>query len=416
MNAASRSRSSLAKAPADRFGTAGAFVSALSDAFVEGGQDPGSRPASRRRIAAITVAGLVAVAAGAALLGRGSTDSPSSALPTVVVTEFRNTTGDPALDFLGEAAGRGVSAALTALTTAEARPYGSDADGADYAVTGSFRKRGESLEYVTELMNAQDDRALAAPAPTVAPLTDPLQGLELLGERTLAALSYYEGLFGGAAETGRPPPSYEAYLEFERGLRFLVGFRMDSVEARMRHAIALEPIYTEAYLILGGGAFVNQPGAATERGGLSGRYDAVDSLARVMRASISPWTEADEAVATFFEAEVAAGWDVSMRASVRLAELLPAGQFGVGYAGMRANRQAEAVVGLEAMNPDRGWIRETRLRDAGARPPGGHTAARHALPGVDGRPGAERAPRAADRAVVSAAPGRRARRSRPPAP
>jgi tetratricopeptide (TPR) repeat protein len=104
---------------------------------------------------------------------------------------------------------------------------------------------------------------------------------------------------------------------------------------------------------------VNQTGRAATRGGIVGRYEAIDSLAREMRRAVTNPTAADRSTIDYLERHAAADFDGALDAAVRLSERIPAANYTVGFLGVLTNRPRLAMWGLERLDPDVGWTRES---------------------------------------------------------
>lgn len=311
---------------------------------------------SRRSALVVGIAvGLLALSAVAVWV---SPSHDGSRTPRVLVRAYENATGDPMLDRVGQSFSRFIAAAVAELGTIDVIPPSGSKVRVTFVITGSYYLRGDSLEFLTDIMDVERGRALPPPKPVRAPRTDPLAGAEEAGHRLMAALGYYTSIFGAAVTPQRRPPSYEAFLAFSEGLGALFRFEPSDGEVAFRRAIELDPTYTEAYMLLAGFSFYNQPGPATPRGGLLGRYDAMDSLAGGIRRTINPLTEADRFLLQWLEAAAQGDLQAALAGSARLAEWLPAANYGIGFRGVWANRPHAAIEGLRRLDPDRGWIRD----------------------------------------------------------
>ncbi len=176
--------------------------------------------------------------------------------------------GDASLDHIGEAVRRSIVDGVAQLTAVDVIPLDQEGDGASLAVGGSFIARGDSLEFIIEILDRDRNRVLPAPEPVRAPVADPLAAREEIRGRVMAALSHYSDAFGVAESSGRRPvSSYEAYQAFSEAQKLGSRGQWARAEGPLRRAVALEPTYTEAYLWLGLAALHNQPGRTARRGG-----------------------------------------------------------------------------------------------------------------------------------------------------
>ena len=156
-------------------------------------------------------------------------------------------------------------------------------------------------------------------------------------------MGYYTGVFGAPATPERRPPSYPAYVAFMQGLRFVQRLEPESVEVAMRHVLELDPTYTEAYHLLGGMAYGLEPGPAARRGGRTGRPDAMDSLAKVMRAAIHPLTDADRYLVEVLDDRARGDAAAGLVAFTRLVDWMPSAVWGVAAQAVWLNRPQIAV-------------------------------------------------------------------------
>jgi tetratricopeptide (TPR) repeat protein len=342
----------LAKAPADRFASTGKLATALSASA------PVSHPRPRRRTVFVSV-GAVAVVLALALTLTLQRLTHQPALPRVLVRPFVNLTGQPALDPIGQAVSQSVVDGLAELATLEAAPSGAPSGNDAFIVEGSYRQRGDSIEFVMEIVDQARHRALPAPEPARAPLREPLAGLETIRERAAGALAYYTGVFRASRNPERRPPSYPAYLAFTEALNYVYRLEPDSSEAALRRALELDPTYTEAYMLLAGFTFSAQPGPAERRGGQAGRPAAMDSLARVMRSAVNPLTDADRAVLQALDARARGDLAAGLTAYMGLADLVPPAAFGVVVQAAWLNKPSIAVDRLRRLSfPARAYERE----------------------------------------------------------
>jgi tetratricopeptide (TPR) repeat protein len=272
----------LAKVPADRFSTAGAFGEALaaaSGAPSGSGDDARTTVLEARRVAGrrrrrllAAVAAALAVAGLAVALAR----KPAPLDPTrVIVLPFQNRTGDSTLDALGDVAGdyvaRGLKSARDVgevvdarsraeggmgrrLTPTAARALARDA-GSGTIVLGSYdRAPGDSLQFQAEVLDTRTGRALRLIGPVRAPVEARLAALSGVRTRVMAAVSSlldwdFSDQSRRAGETSLPE-TYEAYEAFKAGVDVLLHcWNGDAAceapgVAHMRRAVAIDSNFT----------------------------------------------------------------------------------------------------------------------------------------------------------------------------
>src|ERR1043166_7605222 len=137
---------------------------------------------------------------------------------------------------------------------------------------GSYHRRGDSLRFEGEVLDAAGGTVLHALEPVTAAAGDETGAVELLRQRVMAGFAV---LFGPAFEAGQAqtrPPAYEAYQEVLAGDYWLSRYSYPDALAHYRRAIALDSGYTDART------------RAAEVLALAGNCRAVDSTA----ASLDP--------------------------------------------------------------------------------------------------------------------------------
>ena len=312
-------------------------------------------PRRTRNLWAASVAAVLVLGGSVVLLVDGP--PPETQTPGVALPPFQNMTGDATLDHVGRAISSSIATGLAELGTVAVIPNGQSNADVAFTVTGSYYRRGDSLEFLTEIWDRRRNRVLPPPVAQRAPAGDPLAASGALQDGAVGALAFYTSIFGVDSTPQRRPPSYEAYVAFTDGHNETVRFDWPAAEEGFRRAIALDPQFTEAYLMLGT-IFMNQPGKVRERGGQLGRFEAIDSLARTMRQAITPLTDADRFVIQHFSAYADGKIDNTVEASIRMAEHLPAANFETGFFSVLANRPRTAVGWLKRVDPERGGMRE----------------------------------------------------------
>lgn len=233
----------LAKVPADRFATAGAFADALAAPSSATPAQANAAPtvlvrpapsAARRRW-------LVASAAGLAIAGAGLAGAlarkPVALDPTLVlVAPFQNRSGDSTLDPLGEIAADYIARGLAEtrlvqvvdarseaaaqgrrLDPADARALARSA-GAGNVVWGSYdRTPGDSLEVQAEVLDTRTGRVARLVEPASAPTSARVTAVEAVRQRVMGALAtVLDPRFADWQEASQPP-TYEAYQQYLAG-------------------------------------------------------------------------------------------------------------------------------------------------------------------------------------------------------
>ncbi|HXV77463.1 MAG TPA: winged helix-turn-helix domain-containing protein [Candidatus Polarisedimenticolaceae bacterium] len=241
---------------------------------------------SRRWPRAATAVLLAVLAAGAvaAITAIGvhvaPADGPSPAAgdrrPVVMVLPFRNMTGSPDDDPLGDGLteeliaqlGRrfGASLAVIARTTAMKYRDSSLTIGqiareldVDYLLEGSIRRGEDGLRITAQLIRGDDESHVWA-ANYDRGLTDPLAVQTQIGESIAAALGVKLIGRDGLAAAATTPAAYEAYL---RGVSALPPTgRQPIIRAReaLERAVRLDPGFAAAHVALARAIRIGEPG------------------------------------------------------------------------------------------------------------------------------------------------------------
>jgi len=358
----------LAKAPADRFASAGQFLETLRTGS---GEAAASAPRVwvRRHAPYVAVAAvaMVAAIAWAMLARRGPALDPQR----VVVAPFRNATGDAALDPVGRLASDwitqglvradipGIVSSATTLGPAIAAEA-EDLSGLARAVragtiiAGTFFRQGDSLQFQAQIVDAQTGRVVTALDPVPGPLRAPLDALGTIRQRVMAALAgrINPRLAAWGAVVFKPP-TYEAYVAHAAGVEAYA--REEFVEAsdQFRRAVAFDSTFALALLWEGLAEWnvgLFHPGVThldrtVERleavRGLLSRYEQ-SRLDRLKALIALDWVEAYAAGRR--AADACGGADEDTRE--------------VALDAMRLGRPREAVQILESLDPAHGWIRD----------------------------------------------------------
>lgn len=267
-----------------------------------------------------------------------------------VVTVFDNETGDPDLDPLGRMAADWVTHGIDESGVVDVVPstiglaprpdftnrQGSNADetaalaeatGAGLIVAGAYYRRGDSVEFQAQIVDARSRRLLSAVAPTRGPLDAPAVAVDSLRGgvvRTLAVL--LEPTLAATAALSRPP-SLDAYREYLEGLRSFqrVPQQMRDALDHLYRAVEFDSAFlAPRFYIIMAHMNVGEPAAA-------------DSNARLLAAERTRLTEPQRNMLD---------WHLAFLRGDQLGALEAArarGGFDVGVQALRAHRPAEAV-------------------------------------------------------------------------
>ncbi len=352
-------RAALSSEPAGRPGDGAAILSALD-------------LLTRRRRRFIRV-GLAAGIAAALTISLGLLwqlrSSPSRLDPAagpVAVTPLRNETGDPALDLWGRLAGDWLTQGLQETGRAVVIPWPvaleatrtdstiSAADavaaetGAGNIVTGSYYLIGNRLRFQAELSDRRTGATVATVTAADVHRDSADVGVRLLRDRLMGMLALRTDdrldRPGGAISR---PPTYRAYLLFERGLE--AHNRQDYRRAAADLLAAWQEDTTfQQTLAYAGRALWN----AGERG-------RVDSLIRSIRARGMSLGAYDEHQIRYLEHQLAGDGLGALRAIREAAALAPGGraEYNVALTAISVGRPDDAAQVLERIDPDAGAFR-----------------------------------------------------------
>ncbi len=364
----------LAPLPDERFATAAEFAAALGGSAHRSSVPTRGIFAGRRGRRLVLLGAALAVAGGAAgafgLLRR-----PASGLTDrrVVVAVIENHTGDPAFDNLGHMAADWVTQGLAQTGLVEVVPsmsvmtasrasgeHGSghlDAaglralgreTGAGTVVWGAYYRQGDSVRFQVQISAAQDGTVLRALDPVAGPLAQPLDAVEALRQRVMAALAtLFDSRLSRWAATASQPPNFQAYQEFIAGLDRFVQFDMRGAIAHFKRGSAVDTAF-RLPLIFAANAHMNL-----------GEFAAADSIGHAVERHSERLAPLDRAYLAWVLATCRGDRVEAHRASRAMASLAPASEtlYLVAEDAMALNRPREAVDALVALGPDRGFTR-----------------------------------------------------------
>ena len=364
----------LAPLPDDRFATAAGFAAALGGSAHRTSVPTRGIFAGRRgrRIALVGAALVVAGAAAGAFL---ALRRPVSGLKDrrVVVAVIENHTGDPAFDNLGHMAADWVTQGLAqtglvevvpsmsvmsaSLASGEHGPGHLDAaglralgreTGAGTVVWGAYYRQGDSVRFQVQISAAKDGTVLRALDPVAGPLAQPLDAVEALRQRVMAALAtLFDSRLNRWATTASQPPNFQAYQEFIAGLDRFVQFDMRGAIAHFERASAVDTAF-RLPLIFAANAHMNV-----------GEFAAADAIGHALERHAGQLAPLDRSYLAWVLATCRGDGGEALRASRAMASLAPASEalYLVAEDAMALNRPREAVDALVALGPDRGFTR-----------------------------------------------------------
>jgi tetratricopeptide (TPR) repeat protein len=357
-------RRALSVIPADRFGTADEFVTALRKQTL---------PRPRRWAAAVAALAITLAVGGVAIWSQLPKAADVAVPRRLVVSEFINRTGDRTLDAVGfmtadwltEGLQRATAAvqvvpSLTALEASRylrARPESTpvrmlgglrEETGADVVVSGSYYRRGDTLSFVGQITDVRIGRLLTAIGPVSAPLGDPVRAIGELRTRAMGFLaSTLDERLASSAMLETAPPTYEAYQEFSAGMAAYVASDFRSASTRLIHAFRLDSTFPTP-LLFASISLSNQ-----------GRYAEADSFAQILAGRRSALNPFHQAWLDYRLAFLAGDRPAALGAVRRLARRAPGSKAGYNLAveALENGYLDEAITALRALAPDRGAMR-----------------------------------------------------------
>jgi serine/threonine protein kinase/tetratricopeptide (TPR) repeat protein len=221
-------REALAKDPAQRPSTAGAFAARLRDAYVSPGTHVREHPRLTRFVA----------------------------LP------FRMLRADPEIDFLAFSVPDAVSVALSSLesivvrtsqaagTATDIRAVGRDL-AVDVVLTGTILRSGSRVRVTAQLIHAVGGTLMWSDT-IDAPIEDLFQLQDALTQRIVASLSLPLSASDRRALQRQAPASADAYALYMRANQLMTDPRQwDAARGLYEQAVALDPTYAPAWARLG---------------------------------------------------------------------------------------------------------------------------------------------------------------------
>ncbi|UCF20945.1 MAG: hypothetical protein JSU87_05985 [Gemmatimonadota bacterium] len=331
-----------------------------------------SRGRFGRTVVVLTL-GVAAIAAAASILlaRRG----PALSEDRVVVAIFENRTGDASLDPLGLMAADWVTDGLArtglldvvpspdALISSQALPTGggagaednrvhalAEATGAGTVVWGAVYREGDSIRLQAQIIDVARHRLLAALEPVTGSVEAPSGAIEVLRQRVMGALgSLFDPRLSEVAMESAQPPTFEAYIEFEEGLRLYMNWQMRDAIPHLYRATALDTTYLQPILWAAMAHYILND------------FSHVDSLARIANRQRERMLPSERALLEVVQA--AAKGDISggVAAVRRRVELSSAPFWHLLHAmtSVDANRPQESLDALAKFDLDwaniRGW-------------------------------------------------------------
>ena len=222
--------------------------------------------------------------------------------------------------------------------------------GALTVVTGSYYLVGDSLQFRVEATDAVAGRLLGAPQPLTVPRDSALSAIRELRDRIMGTVGLFTNeLIGGsnAGELSRRPPTFDAYVAFDQGIR---SSRAQDYAASARHfgrAFQLDTTYVAA-LLFQANALANDA-----------QNDSMAAKLQLARARINELSEAHRHWLAFLEATQAGDGARAIETAQLRVQASPAGMawYNLGLVELRAGKVKDALSSLGQADPDRGDLR-----------------------------------------------------------
>jgi DNA-binding SARP family transcriptional activator/TolB-like protein len=340
----------------------------------------GERLTGPRWLKTVTIASLV----GAILvfvnvrLARDSTSSGADATsspPVVIVAPIENISGDATLDALGRVASAMISVDLLRSglvgvvdvnsVVTPSGPSGSAnvgnldplpslvrSTGSRLIVSGTIQKRDDSVNFVTRITEP-GGRVLSALEPVPLLALNPSSGIAEVSSRLTGALaSLIDDRIATLRHPGMPPPRFEAYEEYVKGLDFFSGrytprFDYPSAILHFTRAAELDTSFNLPLIWLIH-AYRNLQ-----------KSDQRDSVYELLKRKADRLTVFDKTALDFFTANSAGNEERAYQALVTLSNLMPLSNWTHNRAMMahKSGRAGEAAALYRQLDADRTWIK-----------------------------------------------------------
>jgi DNA-binding SARP family transcriptional activator/tetratricopeptide (TPR) repeat protein/TolB-like protein len=337
--------------------------------------DSGPGPLEKgRKLALLAGAAAVVLLSVASLKGviLPTSKEPELTPHRVVISPFENRTGDASLNVVGSMAAdwiiQGISraelgevvpitAALASRTHVAGLSYLTDSaarmrelareTGAGTVVYGSYYLQGDTLLFHARITDVAGGRVIAVIETVAAPVSAPLEGIDLLRTRMLAALAPVSDRRETHARAAIRPPTFDSYAAYIAGMEAFVRFDMPEALRNFERSASADTAYPLP-LLASAIALMNM-----------GRLQSADSITRVVEHSRDVLGPFETATLDMVQGWMRGDNVAAYQAVVRQARLAPGsvGHYQVAEQARRLNRPAEAIRVLREIDPERGELR-----------------------------------------------------------
>lgn len=350
------------------------------DALIATPQPPASRA---RWFAALAVA---VVATGlitfTAVRGRVAAASSASATSRLVVVPFENRTGDPAYDALGSMGADWITDGLARIelipvadpaTAASAvmqlsRKSLKDSDalreiakvtGATRLVSGSFYRRGDSLEFHARVSDGETGKILGAIEPVVVPVSKAESGVQTLRQHTLSLLAHLiDARLSQVVMPETKLPAFAAYREFVKGVDLMSRRSLAETDWGDTTAVVARSYFRRAHAL--DTTFVTALVWALHSYTIDGWTDEGKRVLDSVALRQDRLTPLDRQAVNYFRANVAGDKTGMMTAAKAASEIAPRSEWSwlAGQMVFPLNRPKEALKYFSRLDPDHGWMQQ----------------------------------------------------------
>jgi hypothetical protein len=357
----------LSVVPADRQRTASEFAEQLTSAAAAplGAEPPTAPLAPRRRIApALVVVAALAVVVAAVVLWRVVPRGSAAAAVAnrVVVLPYDNQTGDSTLEPIGRMVADWITEGLSQTsdvqvvpnmivlqTLAGIKPGPGGSGGrtalqelarltqSGLAVTGSYYRHGDALEFHSEVLDVGSGRQLGLVEPVLGRPDNPTAAIDSVRLRVMGVLAARLNWAGWEIPASVQPPSYDAYQVYAEGMsRWVAGSYLEA-GALFERAYALDSTYLRALL------------TAASAYGNGGRPSKADSLVQFLLPRRNRLSQYDQYRLDWVLARRRGDREAELKAARAAAELAPVStqRFALMLSLEAVNRPREALAELD---------------------------------------------------------------------
>jgi tRNA A-37 threonylcarbamoyl transferase component Bud32/TolB-like protein len=353
----------LAVVPADRQRTASEFAEQLTSAAETPlAAEPPTAPAAaqRRIVPALVVVAALAVLGAAVVLWRVVPRGGAAAAVAnrVVVLPYDNQTGDSTLEPIGRMVADWITEGLAQTsdvqvvpnmivlqTLAGIKPGPGGSGGrtaiqelarltqSGLAVTGSYYRHGDRLEFHSEVLDVRSSTPLGVIEPVLGRADNPTAAIDSVRLRVMGVLAARLNWAGWEIPASAQPPSYDTYRAYADGMsRWIAGNYLEA-GALFERAFALDSTYLRA-LILAVAAYGNAGNRA--------RSDSLLGFLVARRDRLSPY---DQYRLDFGLADLRGDREAQLAAARAAVRLVPIGtaRFALIVSLRAVNRPREAL-------------------------------------------------------------------------